>query len=216
MDIELALKIFSALGGTAFLGSILRYVYNAHMSQKNSRLELVTERNLKIQSEMASIVESIDGAAKVVFLQVHNGGGEIKVGTRYYSSAIYEVNRSSMKPVLNHWNNQVIDEDYTRMLVKMLKSDDQTILNLTKDMPKSILKDVYTSEGIKMTKVLHVYTYVPKVFKFFNIGNEKKRITWYMSIIFEKERELTATDRNTIRIAKNSIKTIFEEQYKYE
>ena len=216
-------------GGAAFLLSEAYRLYHWH--RVNSADFVIKNEALII--DQLNYLKWKSKATKVLILATHNGGDKVQVGKRIYSSVTHEVNGEGMEPTRGQWQNQVIDEEYTKLLLKMISHPRRKVLLFRDKIPKDLpqpekelsmeaggnLKRVYQAQGIDHTIVAHVYSYTPKArpwFLYRTISQKNMGRMWYMSLVFTEAGQPSYKDLDSLRIVRNKIGEILHEQYKYD
>jgi hypothetical protein len=152
-----------------------------------------------------------------VILRLHNSGDKVQVGKELKSSTVHEVGESTMLDARGAWENQKVDEGYIKKFIEMLKAPDRTIEIYTKDLEDGLLKDIYSANKVGRALATHIHTFRPRVFKLFpGLESEEKGKMWYMLVHWDNDAVITPEERYVIRGARNTIRDIFKEQYKYD
>lgn len=211
-----SLEILKTLGGTAGLVVILKEFYRVYKQRQNATIEKISKSLTDSYKELNYLIQKT-GASKAFILYLHNGGDKIQLGKPLYSSISHEVNADGKMVLADKWNKQKIDRVYADLFQKMMSSEDKKVVLYTAKLPDSILKEVYEINEIHHTVGAHIYTFTPKPMRF--LGKDKENMhgrTWYMTVVFTDDTPLRDKDIYHIKVARNNLKKIFKEQYKYD
>ena len=151
----------------------------------------------KIFSHLNQIMAECN-ASHVVLLKASNGGSIPRPGCKLYSSVIYEVYGPSSTSVLKSWQDQPLDQQYIHMLMDVKQHGETQII--IDEMDEGILRNLYLSKGIKMSKVVKLL--------------DIEGAFYYLSIVWAhgdsiSEEELGRID-NIIRVGKNNIFSVLK------
>jgi len=152
MDITLEgiAAILAALLGGSGLHRIFREVKDRLNSAKSK--EAFLDISL-IYEAMHDIVANTT-INRVLILATHNGGHEIKPGTKLYGSVLYETVAQPFVSVKASYQNIPLDAAYVQVLVELLTNG--SVGTVTDTMPKGVLKDLYEREGVKFSKLFYL------------------------------------------------------------
>jgi len=210
------IEVIVSLGGMTGIIALGNEMYRIYMRSRVYDPEMVTEFNFRIYQQL-SIIRDKTNCLKSLVILLHNGGNEPQVGKSLYSSATHESGKGGDKSRLDKWNKQPIDSHYSEIMMSLVKSKEGYIDIRTKDLPPSILRNVYITDGISHSRVIKLFVYKPKPFKIFSRFQDNTiGKLWYMSVTWGEDTPMTAEEEDTIRFASNTISKIFEEQYKYD
>ena len=166
--------------------------YKEWRNERKRKFDTVLPKVSEIYEEMNHLRHTTK-AGRVIILKAHNGGGRPKVGTQLFSSAIYEV-WGDLSSVKDHWQNQELDEEYTRMLVELDR--DGKVETDTAEMKDGVLKRLYFSSHI-----LHTVTV--------KISQDEKSL-YYLSINFHEPTDiLEPSIQEAIRGSVNRLKQLW-------
>jgi hypothetical protein len=147
----------------------------------------------QIYHELNDLLSKTD-AGRVLILKTENGGGIPRRDGTLYSTVIYEVYSPPHLSIANDWNRQRLDKVYVDMLVDVDQSSGVT--NITEFMPDSVLKNVYLSTGIGMSRVQKI------------LATQKSY--YYLSIAWDKAKTLSASDINAIRATSSNLERLLQ------
>ena len=140
-------------------------------------------------------------ANEALILRSHNGGGIPVVGKALYSTIEYEAVAGGVRPVKNEWKKQKLDTHYISMLSELVNSKDLFIQIHTDNLPEdSILRDVYTTRGVQFSLLTEIY--------------DDENGYYYLSIPFREDKKVDAQTRNVIRLVKQKLHDIFDNDRK--
>ena len=166
--------------------------YKEWRKERHTKFDTVLPKVSEIYEEMNHLRHSTK-AGRVIILKAHNGGGRPKVGTQLFSSAVYEV-WGDLSSIKAHWQNQELDEDYTRMLVELDRSG--KVESNTAEMKDGVLKRLYFASHI-----LHSVTV--------KIAQDEKSL-YYLSINFHEHTDiLEPFIQEAIRSSVNRLKQLW-------
>jgi len=160
--------------------------------ERKTKFNTVLPKVSEIYEEMNHLRHTTK-AGRVIILKAHNGGGRPKVGTQLFSSAVYEV-WGDLSSIKAHWQNQELDEDYTRMLVDLDRNG--KVESDTANMKDGVLKRMYFTNHI-----LHSVTV--------KIAQDEKSL-YYLSINFHEPTNLLEPSiQEAIRASVNRLKQLW-------
>jgi hypothetical protein len=94
---------------------------------------------------------------RFLILKSENGGGIPKLGNHLYTSVIMERHTVPAKVrAMDLYKKIELDRDYITMLTEIYVSGKKRFK--VDEMPQGLLKRIYNSEGVKFSKVYHLYT----------------------------------------------------------
>lgn len=91
---------------------------------------------------------------RVLILKTENGGGRPRLGAALKSSIIFEVHAVGEDPIKSTWQNQLIDDEYFKILHEVDKRS-QLVLK-TSIMNPGILTDVFKSNEIVQSCIVKI------------------------------------------------------------
>lgn len=156
----------------------------------------------KVYDSMSDALEALS-ADRILILHAHNGGSVPTLRVPVYSSVLYEAHvpnsphtGSVIEPMKTTWKSQVMDADYVMLLKQMALSG--TITWKTKDMPPSVLKDVYEVGGVAAATIFTIY--------------EEDNLSLYYGSITTSDPDFEDNPawRNGARIFRMKLRTLFE------
>lgn len=115
---------------------------------------------MEILARIYSIMdETLDNTQfdRFLILKSENGGGIPRLGNHLYTSVIMERHTVPTKVrALDLYKKIELDRDYILMLTEIYNVGKKRFI--VADMPEGLLKRIYNSEGVKFSKVYHLYT----------------------------------------------------------
>lgn len=143
---------------------------------------------------------TMSGAVRAVILRTTNGGGVPRLGAPLYSSILYEAYRKPSRSIRKDWQNQQIDEQYSKMLTDICSGG--TVEIIAENMSDGDLRTLYKSQGI-----LGAFVGL--------ISMEEKRLI-YLSLEFAEKDDTEGVDigrteieNEGIRAGVNRLRAIF-------
>lgn len=180
--------IISILGVGVAVIELYKFIKQREAKKRDTFKELLPKME-QIYETLNEILHAT-GAERALVLSTQNGGGIPQVGKPLYSSVLYEVRaNTSISPVKNTWQKQLVDRQYTMMLLDVHRHGKLFID--TDLMEEGLLKDVYTSQQIHSAFI-------------FSIGVSKDRF-YYLSLSYSKDKQETAELRNAARVAVSKL-----------
>lgn len=88
------------------------------------------------------------GAERIILFTGHNGGGIPQGGSPFYVSACHWIVSDGHLDVINNYKNLLVDTEYMKMLQRLLREEDRTVILDTTKLPNSQLKRYYEAEGV--------------------------------------------------------------------
>ena len=190
--------IVTFLGGTGF-AKLVDYFKNRN---NKMHLEKLTT-NLQDLSKIYRIMERMLEQSKcyrVLVLKASNGGGIPKPGSEMFTKLLYAATTVEDLQIYEKYNSIKVDGQYVDMLINIQKNGGTSLS--VDEMPNSLLKRIYQSEGIKYSEI------------YFLSNTEKELYYCAVNAINPAEDFLDPQQRIGIELGINDLRKIFERHVK--
>lgn len=111
----------------------------------------ITQRVHQVYELMNRVVDREElGIHRMLILRIHNGGGNLSSSRTTYASVVYEECRPPLKTIVERYQSVPSDKYYMHLLqdIRLYGS----ALVITRDMPESTLRDIFTVQGVVACK----------------------------------------------------------------
>lgn len=180
-----------AVTGAATIKAI-DYIVKRKERKFNDGLKETFENKNKIHEQITHLKNEIK-APRVLILKSENGGGIPRATDHVYLSILEEAPDSDIRSIKQDVQKLPSDNHYNNLLLDVLENGYSEVC--IESMGDGMLKDFYTSDGIK-------YSYVKPI-----ITLDNKFI--YMSVAWREKPDLNQV-RTYINSTANNIKNIYE------
>lgn len=153
--------------------SFMRYLISVWILRRKESVRHAIE-SIHSLYETLNDVMAATHAVRAVIVKTENGGGIPHIGSRIYSTVLYEVHDKFVDAVKLNWQRRIVDEAMTKTLLKIVTAD-STDIKLEE--LEGTLQLVYKTQGIAFSKVFQIY---------------KDEVSFfYMSVNFRTNKDLT-------------------------
>lgn len=170
------------------LSAVVPWAIQKAKNFKKTGISATLESHTAIYSALNNLVAKTR-YQRAVLLTAHNGGAIPTPGKDLYSSVVCEVFSRPFEGIHFSWRKQLLDEGYTQMLFSLVRR--KVLRLITSKMDDCILKNLYLSDGVAMSKVIYVH--------------RTRGTFWYLSLNSAHVFSPTKDELNEIRIAVASI-----------
>ena len=159
MTTEVTVALLALIGTTLTLLTSLATIWFKHkLDKKAYKKKHAFSKTIPSVHEVYSILNTIKGETdsnRAIILKAENGGGRPNLGSHLKSSVLYEVFDSPLESVRKLWQNQPLDEEYIKILNKLIVTEDKKCVVEVSKLPKgSLLRENYEANNVKTS---HVY-----------------------------------------------------------
>jgi hypothetical protein len=190
-------------GGSA-VATLVRETFNYIKKKKGNVVDLAenTKDIADIHRIMQNVVDTTFCNRFMVFVG-EDSAGILAAGKNLFITAQYEklAAEENVKPIIDEIQRWKADTPYYDIFSEMLSAG--MVKLKTSEMGPSKLRDIYESQGVKMSKVFHLMT----------TKNHSK--VFYCSIASTVREELSADDRVIIYSAVDKLSNIFNKHKKF-
>lgn len=193
------IKYLSAIivGLLSFLTVFVKLYYDYRKSRQPNTFPNLFKVIEEIYGELDVSIRRT-ACVRALLLKTENGGGIPKIGSKIYSSVVFERVSDEVAATKKLWQSQELDSVYVKNLVKMVTSEQSTVDLEIDEWEGSTVYDVYRSGGVECSRIYEVA--------------RSKKAYYYLSFNFPvKTDKLTSMDRAVTHSAASNIRKVFHD-----